>query len=155
MAEGKDYEVGYGKPPAQHRFQKGQSGNPRGRRSAKLNEAELIAKVRDEPITMTINGKTRKVTAFEAAVRKTYMTVLAKGSVRDLEKLLQLYARFGAEPEALRNAQAKEAADQVIETIRTIFDKTRESRRHEIVTVDAGDMTGDDGVGTQLLPGST
>ena len=25
------YEVGYGKPPAAHRFQKGQSGNPKGR----------------------------------------------------------------------------------------------------------------------------
>lgn len=25
------YEVGYGKPPAEHRFQKGKSGNPRGR----------------------------------------------------------------------------------------------------------------------------
>jgi hypothetical protein len=155
MTKGKDYEVGYGKPPPQHRFQKGQSGNPRGRKSAKLNEAELVAKVRDELITMTINGKTRRVTAFEAVLRKTYMTVLAKGSVRDLEKLLELYARFGAEPEALRNAQMKENADKVIETIRTIFDKTRESRRHQIVTIDAGDMTGDDAVGTPLLPDST
>jgi hypothetical protein len=25
------YEVGYGRPPAKHRFQKGQSGNPNGR----------------------------------------------------------------------------------------------------------------------------
>jgi uncharacterized protein DUF5681 len=136
MAKGKDYEVGYGKPPSQHRFQKGQSGNPRGRRSAKLNEAELVAKVRDELITLTINGKTRRITAFEAAIRKTHMTVLAKGNVRDLEKLFQLYARYGAEPEELRNAQAKEAADKVIGTILDIFQKTRESRRHEIVTVE-------------------
>jgi hypothetical protein len=148
MAEGKDYEVGYGKPPAQHRFQKGQSGNPRGRKSAKLNEAELIAKVRDEPITMTINGKTRKVTAFEAAVRKTYMTVLAKGSVRDLEKLLQLYARFGAEPEALRIAQAKEDADKVIGTIMDIMDKTRESRRPLNRGNGEGGTGGVDGSGT-------
>ena len=27
----RDYEVGYGKPPRQTRFSKGQSGNPRGR----------------------------------------------------------------------------------------------------------------------------
>ena len=27
---GKAYDVGYGRPPKQHRFQKGKSGNPRG-----------------------------------------------------------------------------------------------------------------------------
>ena len=27
-----DYKVGYGKPPAAHRFKKGRSGNPAGRR---------------------------------------------------------------------------------------------------------------------------
>ena len=136
MADGKDYDVGYGKPPAQHRFKKGQSGNPNGRRRRKLNEAELVAKVRDELITMTVNGKPQRVTLFEAALRKTYMAVLAKGSVRDLEKLLQLYARFGAEPEALRNAQMKEDAEKVLETIATIFRKTTHQRRHLIRVVD-------------------
>lgn len=136
MANGEDYEVGYGKPPPQHRFQKGRSGNPNGRKRKKLNEAELVAKVRDELITMTINGKTERITLFEAALRKTYMTVLAKGSVRDLEKLLELYARFGAEPEALRNAQLKEDSEKVLETISNIFLKTAKSRRHEIVYLD-------------------
>jgi len=32
-----DYEVGYGKPPAAHRFQKGQSGNPKGRKKGSKN----------------------------------------------------------------------------------------------------------------------
>ena len=37
MSETKpDYEIGYGKPPPGRRFQKGQSGNPRGSRPKSL-----------------------------------------------------------------------------------------------------------------------
>ena len=148
MAEGKDYAVGYGKPPRQHQFQKGQSGNPRGRRKAKLNEAELIAKVRDELVTITVNGKAKRITSFEAAIRKTHMTVLAKGNVRDLEKLFQLYARFGAEPEALRVAQMKDGADKVISSIIEIMRKTREDRAHLIGAADQETPAGGDCGGT-------
>lgn len=33
-----EYEVGYGKPPAAHRFQKGKSGNPKGRTKGSKNK---------------------------------------------------------------------------------------------------------------------
>ena len=68
MTKSKDFEVGYGKPPPQHRFQKGQSGNPKGRKTRKLNESEVIAKVRDESMIVTINGKVQRLIAFEARV---------------------------------------------------------------------------------------
>ena len=66
----RNYEIGYGKPPAGRRFQKGQSGNPRGPggpRGSKSLPALLIAAL-DEPVTVTINGKRRRVTKREAIV---------------------------------------------------------------------------------------
>jgi hypothetical protein len=36
------YVVGYGKPPLEHRFKKGQSGNPKGRPKGKANQKPLL-----------------------------------------------------------------------------------------------------------------
>src|SRR6266851_6966875 len=40
--EPRDYAVGYGKPPVETRFQKGQSGNPGGRRRGTRTLAALL-----------------------------------------------------------------------------------------------------------------
>jgi hypothetical protein len=40
--EGRGYLVGYGKPPAEHRFKKGQSGNPSGRPKGRKEERKFI-----------------------------------------------------------------------------------------------------------------
>ena len=61
-----EYEVGYGKPPPGRRFQKGQSGNPRGPRGKNL-PALLVAAL-NEPVFVTIDGNRRKITKREAVV---------------------------------------------------------------------------------------
>ena len=69
MSEGKrDYEIGYGKPPAGRRFQKGRSGNPRGPRRKDLS-ALLIAAL-NEPVYTTIDGHRRKITKREAIIKQ-------------------------------------------------------------------------------------
>ena len=69
MSEGKrDYEIGYGKPPAGRRFQKGQSGNPRGPRRKDLS-ALLVAAL-NEPVYTTIDGHRRKITKREAIIKQ-------------------------------------------------------------------------------------
>ena len=64
----RDYEIGYGKPPAGRRFQKGQSGNPRGPRRKDLS-ALLIAAL-NEPVYTTIDGHRRKITKREAIIKQ-------------------------------------------------------------------------------------
>ena len=62
----RDYEIGYGKPPVGRRFQKGQSGNPRGPRRKDLSS--LLVAALNEPVYATIDGKRRKITKRQAII---------------------------------------------------------------------------------------
>jgi hypothetical protein len=64
----RDYEVGYGKPPPQTRFVKGQSGNPRGRSPGAKNMKTLLTKALNELVVVTDQGGRRKVSKREAIV---------------------------------------------------------------------------------------
>jgi len=64
----RDYEIGYGKPPVGRRFQKGQSGNPRGPRRKDLSA--LLTAALNEPAYAMIDGRPRKITKREAIVKQ-------------------------------------------------------------------------------------
>jgi hypothetical protein len=67
MADGEsDYKLGPGRLPLHTRFKKGHSGNPGGR-SPKARAA-LLADALNEKVSMTIDGRRRKVTKREAIV---------------------------------------------------------------------------------------
>lgn len=74
----KDYEVGYAKPPKDSQFQKGESGNPRGRPKGRKNHLTVLYQAMNEPITITENNKRTTVTKFEA-VMKQIMNQALKG----------------------------------------------------------------------------
>lgn len=87
--------VGYGNPPTETRFRKGQSGNPKGRPKGAKNlatalEAELSARV---PITE--NGK-RKT----ASKRDVISKVLVNKAVQGDPKATALVLQHGARPPA-------------------------------------------------------
>jgi hypothetical protein len=65
-----DYEVGYGKPPKDTRFQKGVSGNPKGRPKKSLNfDDELIRESRSF-MTINENGRRKRISKHEVAVKQ-------------------------------------------------------------------------------------
>lgn len=68
VAEKRAYEVGYGKPPCQSRFKKGQSGNPKGRTAGAKNLSTLLSEALNERVVVTQNGKRRKITKRKAIV---------------------------------------------------------------------------------------
>ena len=67
---GSDYQVGYGKPPREHRFRRGRSGNPHGRPKGSLNIATVLAKTLRERVTVTENGRRRSYTKLELAMKQ-------------------------------------------------------------------------------------
>jgi hypothetical protein len=67
-----DYDVGYGKPPSHTKFQKGVSGNPRGRPKGSKNLKTLARKVMNTKVTLRENGKTRTVSKAEAMLMAVF-----------------------------------------------------------------------------------
>lgn len=64
------YEVGYGKPPKQHQFKPGQSGNPNGSRGRKRQPAptSLQAIMKEALLKKQVvihNGRRRRMSRFE------------------------------------------------------------------------------------------
>jgi hypothetical protein len=64
----RDYEVGYGKPPIGRRFEKGKSGNPRGRPRRPKDLASLLTRALDTPMVVIEEGTRRKLTKREIVI---------------------------------------------------------------------------------------
>lgn len=88
-----NYAVGYGRPPTQHRFRKGHSGNPNGKKhDQRTLKAELAAEL-EARITVTENGKTRKMSKLSVIVKRMVADA-AKGDARAREQLIRLIGQI-------------------------------------------------------------
>ena len=129
MADKKDdYEVGYGKPPQNTRFKKGQSGNPRGRAPGAKDLKTLLIDTLNELVVVTENGGRRTISKRQAIV-KQLVNQSAKGDWRAVKLLVDMLheTEGGGEPEAAESSFG-EADQKVIEQLKARLNgKKRES----------------------------
>ena len=77
----RDYVVGYGKPPVHSRFQKGRSGNPKGRPRGRRNMSTLLSAALNGWVTVVENGRRKEITKREAIVTQ----LVNKSAAADLK----------------------------------------------------------------------
>lgn len=65
-----NYEVGYKRPPREHQFKPGQSGNPKGRPKKNKTFKEEISNELDELIYIQENGQKKQITKRKALAKK-------------------------------------------------------------------------------------
>lgn len=75
--------VGYMRPPANARFRKGQSGNPRGRPRERATVAMMLAEELQTPISIMENGKKIRINKLRVLFKQAVNQAIA-GNFRPL-----------------------------------------------------------------------
>lgn len=81
--------VGYGRPPKQHQFKKGQSGNPKGRPRGQKSFLALLDEALEQCVPVQEAGKRKMIKKYEVGA-KQFANKIASGDYRALKLLLDL-----------------------------------------------------------------
>jgi hypothetical protein len=87
------FAIGYGRPPPQHRFKPGRSGNPRGRPKRNTSLEAAFQEMLGSTTITTINGKRQRKSVIELAVLRAKKDILT-GHPRALERWLPVIERY-------------------------------------------------------------
>jgi hypothetical protein len=75
-----DYEVGYGKPPKKTQFQKGSSGNLRGRPRKSLDFDHELIRESQSLMAINENGRRKRISKHKVAIKQLMKQVITGNS---------------------------------------------------------------------------
>jgi Family of unknown function (DUF5681) len=110
------YKTGYGKPPINCQYKKGDRANPNGRRGKGAGNdfaaGDLLARLYAKKVEVEIGGKTKRLWRAEVTVNKLAKAAL-RGDLGAAELLIDLYndsksgKDFKCEPKYISEREAK------------------------------------------------
>jgi hypothetical protein len=125
---------GSGKPPRSTRFPPGTSGNERGRPTVGRDHASVFHNVMDKKIAITVNGRQRMVSGFEAVVLRLRQDAM-NGKAPAQKQLMWLFTRFPRPSESASDLTTEEYKQLFggydhakLQTIREFTDKEQAVR---------------------------
>jgi hypothetical protein len=117
------YEIGYRRPPTNAQFQKGKSGNPKGRPKGSRNFVTLLEQELAQKIVVNENGRRKTVTRMQAMVKRL-VTGGLQGDQKALMALIEVLRRTGR-----FDAPGSEPADLVPDNFESILDAYVKARQ--------------------------
>jgi hypothetical protein len=134
-----EYTIGYGKPPVETRFVKGQSGNAKGRPKGKRNHATILQSALNERVTVTEKGKRKQITKLEA-VFKQVVNKAVTGDLASVKVLIPMLSLLqGLNDERSTKISNSEADRQVMELFQRQFLNEESDSNEQLNTGDQHD----------------
>jgi hypothetical protein len=127
----KNYPVGYRRPPVEHRFKRGQSGNPSGRPKGVRNFTSDLREELAGFVSIKDGDSSVQVTRQRAIVKAVVKAALA-GDQRAATTVFGWSSRaFGSEPEPETDETASDPDDQAIAEASAERQRKRDGGHHE------------------------
>jgi hypothetical protein len=119
-------KVGPGNPPRDKQFQKGRSGNPKGRPKGSKNLSTIIMEAARDQVAATVNGRSRKISKVQAAAMQL-ATKAASGDAGSIARFLDWIDEIESRTAAAIPAEFPFGAED-LEVLREIYRRMMKNR---------------------------